>query len=96
MASIPYHVRVQGHPGSTADEIANEPDWEVLSGEHRVGYRNRQDRWPGLTNAGGMAQHKHTLVQELMLSQMRRKKNLRRRLNKRRRSSDEKSRKESL
>ncbi|KAL2042719.1 hypothetical protein N7G274_004478 [Stereocaulon virgatum] len=31
---------------------SNEPDWEVLSGERRVGYCDRQDRWPGLTHVG--------------------------------------------
>ena len=61
MAPIPYNVRVQWHPGSTAEDIQNEPDWETHTGEHRVGYRNRQDRRSGLTHAGGMAQ-RHILV----------------------------------
>lgn len=53
MAPIPYSVRVKHHPGSTAQDIENEPDWGE-GHEHRIGYRNRQGRRPGLTHAGGI------------------------------------------
>lgn len=47
----PRKARVMDHPGSSADEIANEPDWG--SGHnHRVGFRNRHDRLAGLTHDG--------------------------------------------
>ncbi|KAK5109055.1 hypothetical protein LTR62_007603 [Meristemomyces frigidus] len=39
------------HPGSSAQDIENEPDW-VGGQEHRIGYRNRQDHFPGLTHDG--------------------------------------------
>lgn len=43
-----HHVKVKHHPGSSAREIANEPDWSGAH-SHRVGFRNRDDRAPGLT-----------------------------------------------
>ncbi|KAK4553809.1 hypothetical protein LTR86_008984 [Recurvomyces mirabilis] len=46
---IPWKVQVQGHPGSSAQDIKDEPDW-TRSHEHRIGMRNRQDRLPGLTH----------------------------------------------
>jgi nitrate reductase (NAD(P)H) len=49
MASKPWTVRVQDHPGSTPDQIANEPDWGA-GHQHRVGYRNKSNRLPGLTH----------------------------------------------
>lgn len=44
-------VRRKDHPGSSRREIEEEPDW---GGGHqtRIGYRNRQDRFPGLTHKG--------------------------------------------
>lgn len=42
-------IRVKGHPGSTEEEIAREPDWTGRH-HHRVGYRNKDDRKPGLTH----------------------------------------------
>jgi len=51
MPPVPYTVEVKDHPGSSLDEIWNEPDWD--SGhEHRIGYTNRHDRVPGLTHSG--------------------------------------------
>ncbi|KAJ4991807.1 nitrate reductase [Stagonosporopsis vannaccii] len=49
---LPWQVRVTDHPGSTAEDIANEPDWEHLHGhDHRVGFRNKEgDRLPGITH----------------------------------------------
>ncbi|KAK3939189.1 hypothetical protein QBC46DRAFT_438367 [Diplogelasinospora grovesii] len=46
---IPWTVRVQGHPGSSADDIQNEPDWAGRH-SHRVGYKNRDGRRPGITH----------------------------------------------
>lgn len=43
--------RVEQHPGSTSLEIDNEPDW-VDGHEHHIGYKNRQERRPGLTHTG--------------------------------------------
>lgn len=37
--------------GATDLEILNEPDW-TQSHSHRVGVRNRDDRFPGLTHEG--------------------------------------------
>ncbi|KAF3237838.1 hypothetical protein TWF217_002030 [Orbilia oligospora] len=42
-------VQLNPHPGSTAEEIANEPDW-VGRHHHRIGFRNSDDRTPGLTH----------------------------------------------
>lgn len=47
---IPWEVRVQEHPGSSAQAIQDEPDWGGQH-QHRVGFKNRQDRRPGLTHA---------------------------------------------
>ncbi|PVH74043.1 hypothetical protein DL98DRAFT_605724 [Cadophora sp. DSE1049] len=51
MPPIPHRIRVRNHPGSSAQDIQNEPDWS--SGhEHRVGFVNGQSRVPGLTHSG--------------------------------------------
>jgi nitrate reductase (NAD(P)H) len=50
MPPIPYHTYVKGHPGSSAEEIENEPDWS--SAKHHIGYRDRYDRVPGLVHSG--------------------------------------------
>ncbi|KAM0722163.1 hypothetical protein Q7P37_001604 [Cladosporium fusiforme] len=52
MPQIPWQVTVTDHPGSSAKDIADEPDWTKASTQHRVGFRNRQDRRPGLTHGG--------------------------------------------
>lgn len=50
MPQIAWRVQITSHPGSSQEEIEHEPDWEVQhSHEHRVGYRNRHDRRPGIT-----------------------------------------------
>jgi nitrate reductase (NAD(P)H) len=68
-ASKPWAVRVQDHPGSTLEEIANEPNWS--SGhEHRVGYRNKGSRLPGLT-------HKHDEYQDEIELSLKEKERLR-------------------
>lgn len=51
MPPLPYTVHVRDHPGSSAQDIKDEPDWSATSSEHRIGYKNRQDRRPGLTHA---------------------------------------------
>lgn len=50
MPPIPYRTYVRGHPGSTQEEIDNEPDWS-LSKNH-IGFRDRYDRVPGLVHSG--------------------------------------------
>lgn len=51
MLTTRHHIVVAGHPGSSRQEIRNEPDWG--SGhEHRVGFRNLENRVPGLTHSG--------------------------------------------
>ncbi|KAF2020451.1 hypothetical protein BU24DRAFT_382381 [Aaosphaeria arxii CBS 175.79] len=49
MPQIPWRVEVTAHPGSTREEIKQEPDW-TQANEHRIGYVNRDDRKPGLTH----------------------------------------------
>lgn len=51
MPPIPHRVRVRRHPGSSKNDINNEPDW-AAGHLNRIGYRNLQDRFPGLTHAG--------------------------------------------
>lgn len=46
---IPWTVQKQEHPGSSAQEIDDEPDW-TGGHQHRVGFKNRQERRPGLTH----------------------------------------------
>lgn len=46
---MPWNVHVASHPGSTEDEISNEPDW-TQSHQHQVGVLNLQGRYPGLTH----------------------------------------------
>jgi nitrate reductase (NAD(P)H) len=42
---------VRHPPGSSEQEIAEEPDWGA-GHEHRIGYRNRQNRYAGITHHG--------------------------------------------
>lgn len=46
-----WTVDVQQHPGSSADDIANEPNWGA-GHQHRVGFRDSNNRVPGLSNGG--------------------------------------------
>ncbi|KXT09669.1 hypothetical protein AC579_9975 [Pseudocercospora musae] len=48
---VPWKVDVKHHPGSSAKDIKDEPEW-TGGHQHRVGYRNRQDRVPGLVHQG--------------------------------------------
>ncbi|MCJ1245312.1 hypothetical protein MMC30_002516 [Trapelia coarctata] len=51
MPQIPHYVKVRQHPGSSREDIENEPSWNN-GHQHRIGYRNRQDRIPGVTHSG--------------------------------------------
>ena len=51
MTSTPHRIRVRQHPGSSQEDVEREPDWET-GHQNRIGYRNRQDRIPGLTHQG--------------------------------------------
>lgn len=46
---VPWQVSVTSHPGSSAQDIQDEPDWTSRH-QHRIGFKNRQDRKPGLTH----------------------------------------------
>ncbi|TKA41461.1 hypothetical protein B0A54_06364, partial [Friedmanniomyces endolithicus] len=46
---LPWRVQVRAHPGSSAQEIHDETEW-TGGHQHRIGFRNRQDRLPGLTH----------------------------------------------
>lgn len=46
---VPWRVDVSDHPGSSAQDIDDEPTW-TGDHQHRIGYKNRQDRVPGLTH----------------------------------------------
>ena len=50
MPPVLWRVRAKDHPGSSLSEIQNEPNW-TSGHEHRIWYKNRQDRCPGLTHA---------------------------------------------
>jgi nitrate reductase (NAD(P)H) len=51
MPPVPWRVRTTNHPGSSLDEIEQEPNWETEhQHEHRVGYKNRYNRQPGVTH----------------------------------------------
>lgn len=47
----PWIVRVKGHPGSSDQEVADEPNWDGVH-QHRIGYLNSSNRVPGLTHDG--------------------------------------------
>jgi nitrate reductase (NAD(P)H) len=62
MPPIPWRVNITDHPGSTQSEIEEEPDWQAGHlHEHRIGYKNRHNRIPGVTHA----QDEHTEVDDL-------------------------------
>lgn len=50
MPPVPYRTYVRDHPGSSKEEIENEPDWSTA--RHHIGYRDRHDRVPGLVHSG--------------------------------------------
>lgn len=50
--SVPHITQPRrDHPGSTEDEIINEPDWRKAP-SHRVGFRNRDNRPAGYIHHG--------------------------------------------
>jgi nitrate reductase (NAD(P)H) len=52
MTAKPHHTRPnRRHGGSSRDEIQNEPDW-TKTHNHRIGFRDRNDRHPGYTHVG--------------------------------------------
>jgi nitrate reductase (NAD(P)H) len=51
MPPIPHRVTVKDHPGSSLQDVNDEPEWG-FGHEHRIGFRNAQDRVPGLTHSG--------------------------------------------
>lgn len=52
MATKPHHTRPdRSHGGSSDHEIQNEPDW-IKTHNHRIGFRDRNDRHPGYTHVG--------------------------------------------
>jgi hypothetical protein len=62
MPPIPWRVNTTNHPGSSRDEIEKEPDWQAEhQHEHRIGYKNRHDRRPGVTHE----EDEHTEAQDL-------------------------------
>lgn len=51
MASVPHLTWTRGHPGSSKEEILEEPEWQTARG-NRIGFRDRENRAAGLTNIG--------------------------------------------
>ncbi|KEF55898.1 uncharacterized protein A1O9_07478 [Exophiala aquamarina CBS 119918] len=68
MPAPPFKVHVLHPPGSSQQEIADEPDWH--SGHnHRIGYRNKDDRVAGFTHDGEhmwTTEEEHKFVDEAM------------------------------
>ncbi|OAA55621.1 Oxidoreductase, molybdopterin-binding domain protein [Cordyceps fumosorosea ARSEF 2679] len=52
----PWLVHVRNHPGSSKQDIANEPDWG-RGHQHRVGFRNKRHRVPGFAHDGNYSTH---------------------------------------
>jgi nitrate reductase (NAD(P)H) len=52
--NTPWTVKVQDHPGSSTQEILDEPDWDGRH-EHRIGFKDRNNRLPGIT----LKEHQH-------------------------------------
>lgn len=50
--ATPHYTRPdRSHGGSSKDDIQNEPEW-VKTHNHRIGFRDRNDRHPGHTHIG--------------------------------------------
>jgi hypothetical protein len=69
MGSASHRIKVTGHPGSSREDIENEPDWGSASHEHRVGYHNRQGRIPGVTHSGDEKLEEEQFVREALKEQ---------------------------
>lgn len=50
-SNIPWKTTITDHPGSSAQDINDEPAWST-GHQHRIGFRNRQEHVPGLTHQG--------------------------------------------
>ncbi|KAG9256137.1 uncharacterized protein F5Z01DRAFT_635090 [Emericellopsis atlantica] len=59
--NVPWTVTVQPHPGSSTQDIANEPEWG-FGHEHRIGFKNRSNRLPGITHKED--RHREDVVEE--------------------------------
>lgn len=64
--ATPHHTRPnRSHAGSSKEEVQNEPNW-VQTHNHRIGFRDENDRHPGLTHVGDdwhTEQQRHFLAQ---------------------------------
>lgn len=47
---VPWEINITDHPGSTEQEIQDEPDWIELQA-HAIGFKNPEGRKPGLVDA---------------------------------------------
>jgi nitrate reductase (NAD(P)H) len=47
--NIPWDITVKDHPGSSQQDIRDEPDWAALHA-HQIGFKNHDGRRPGLTH----------------------------------------------
>ena len=51
MPVTPLYTKPKHHPGSSEQEILDEPDW-TKAHSHRIGFRDRENRYPGFTHHG--------------------------------------------
>jgi len=71
---------VSNHPGSSSQEIAEEPDWAKGHNlQHRIGYRNFQGRNPGYTHDGDHNTYEKEDDRQFAEEAIRKHKDLRRR-----------------
>ncbi|KAH7118490.1 Oxidoreductase, molybdopterin-binding domain-containing protein, partial [Dactylonectria macrodidyma] len=56
-------ARARKHPGSTLEDIQDEPEWS-WGHNHRVGFRNRHNRFPGQTTSSKPPGHDDEVVGE--------------------------------
>ncbi|KAB2577949.1 Nitrate reductase (NADH) [Lasiodiplodia theobromae] len=52
MPPIPWTVKVRHHPGSSADDVAKEPDWGARQKRY-IGFKDGQDHKVGITHQEG-------------------------------------------
>ncbi|KIW68544.1 hypothetical protein PV04_04483 [Phialophora macrospora] len=72
---------VRTHPGSSEQEIADEPDWGA-GHNHRIGYRNRHGRFAGLTHEGDHDPYKDQDDRKFVEEAMQKHRDLRKRAEK--------------
>jgi hypothetical protein len=51
MATPHYTRPMRSHAGASEEDVLNEPDW-VITHNHRIGFRNRDNRHPAYTHVG--------------------------------------------